>query len=101
MRDILLVVIMPAIFVLGYFAANVFGRLIDESFRKTQEPQNKALAEQNGPERGETHPEETGRAADTAADNEGYEIIILKPVGRDVIKNLEESGCRIKYDIRQ
>lgn len=75
MEDILLAIALLAFFAFGFFAVSRFGKHIDEKYREYKEPQT--------------------------PESEEYDIVICREVDSRIIEYLEESGLRIRYDLRQ
>ena len=103
MKDILLVVMMLALFAFGYFVINRFGTFMDKSVRGHQEPQipdRKVYVSETKGKNKETILKEVDAVLDSLADEDDYEIIVCKTVDPRIIEYLEESGCKIKYDHR-
>jgi len=103
-EDILLAIMMLAIFAFGYFVVDHFGKFMDENFRGYWEPQKRSrkvyLAETEG--KGvKAISQEVNSMLDALPDDEEYEIIICKSLDLHIIEHLEASGYTIKYDLRQ
>ena len=104
MEDILLAIMMLAIFAFGYFVVDHFGKFMDENFRGYWEPQKPSrkvyIAETEG--KGvKAISQEVNSMPDALPDDEEYEIIICKSLDPHIIEHLEASGYTIKYDLRQ
>lgn len=104
MEDILLAIMMLAIFAFGYFVVDHFGKFMDENFRGYWEPQKPSrkvyIAETEG-KSVKAISQEVNSMLDVLSDNEEYEIIICKSLDPHIIEHLEASGYTIKYDLRQ
>ena len=104
MEDILLAIMMLAIFAFGYFVVDHFGKFMDENFRGYWEPQKPSrkvyIAEIEG-KSVKAISQEVNSMLDALSDNEEYEIIIFKSFDPHIIEHLEASGYTIKYDLRQ
>ena len=104
MEDILLAIMMLAIFAFGYFVVDHFGKFMDENFRGYWEPQKPSrkvyIAETEG-KSVKAISQEVNSMLDALSDNEEYEIISCKSLDPHIIEHLEASGYTIKYDLRQ
>lgn len=104
MEDILLAIMMLAIFAFGYFVVDHFGKFMDENFRGYWEPQKPSrkvyIAETEG-KSVKAISQEVNSMLDALPDDEEYEIIICKSLDPHIIEHLEASGYTIKYDLRQ
>lgn len=104
MEDILLAIMMLAIFAFGYFVVDHFGKFMDEHFRGYWEPQKPSrkvyIAETEG-KSVKAISQEVNSMLDALPDDEEYEIIICKSLDPHIIEHLEASGYTIKYDLRQ
>jgi len=103
-EDILLAIMMLAIFAFGYFVVDHFGKFMDENFRGYWEPQKPSrkvyIAETEG-KSVKAISQEVNSMLDALPDDEEYEIIICKSLDPHIIEYLEASGSTIKYDLRQ
>ena len=101
MEDIVLAIMMLAIFAFGYFVVDHFGKFMDENFRGYWEPQKPSrkvyIAETEG-KSVKAISQEVNSMLDALSDNEEYEIIIFKSLDPHIIEHLEASGYTIKYD---
>ena len=100
MENIVLALIMAAIFVIGYYVAGRFGKFVDESCHDCQESQiqgrNVYITETAGKSKNAISNEVTSML-DTLPDHDEYDIIICRTVSEGIIEYLERSGCSIKY----
>ena len=104
MEDILLAIMMLALFAFGYFVVDHFGKFMDENFRGYWEPQKPSrkvyIAETEG-KSVKAISQEVNSMLDALPDDEEYEIIICTSLDPHIIEHLEASGYTIKYDLRQ
>lgn len=104
MEDILLAVMMLAVFAVGYFVVDRFGKFMDKNYRgyrEQKEPDRKVfIAETRGKSAKEIS-QEVNTLLDSFQNLGDYEIIICKTVDPPLIENLENGGCAINYIIRQ
>jgi len=104
MEDILLIVMMLAFFVFGYFVADRFGRFMDENFQgyqEAEEPNRKVFIAETKGKSAKKISKEVNTMLDSFQDCDAYEIIICKTVEPHIIEYLKNNGCAIHYSIRQ
>lgn len=104
MEDILLAIMMLAIFAFGYFVVDHFGKFMDENFRgywEPQKPSRKVYIAETERKGVKAISQEVNSMLDALPDDEEYEIIICKSLDPHIIEHLEASGYTIKYDLRQ
>ncbi len=81
MKDVLLAVMMLAVFAFGFFVTGRFGRFMDKYYQgrqKPKEPGGKVFITKTGGKSAREISEEVGTALESLPDREDYEIIIRK-----------------------
>ena len=104
MEDILLAVMMLAVFAFGYFVAGRLGRFMDETVQGYQEPEEPDRTVFITEAKGKTAKAFSNEAAamiDLFQDCDDYEIMIYKKGVPHIIEYLESNGFAIIYSTRQ
>ena len=102
MKDILLIVIMLAFFVFGFYVIGRAGRFMDKNFRRVQEPKKtdrQVFIAKTGGKSAIEVSKEVNTILDMFQDSDDYEIIICRKIDPDIIEYLKRTGCTVRYGI--
>ena len=104
MKDVLLVVMMLAFFVGGYFVVGRIGKFMDANYRAYRTPATPAkkvyIAETAG-KNVKTVMKEVNSTLDSLPDRDEYEILICRTVDTGMLDYLRKTGHTIRYDTHQ
>ena len=103
MESILLIIVL-AVLVSGYFVTARFGKFLDENFRASDDPRSSGrkvyIDETDGKSAG-TVSKEVYAILDSLPEDDDSLILICKKAEPGIIKCLEDAGCTAEFDLPQ
>ncbi len=104
MKDVLLVIMMLAFFVGGYFLVGRVGKFVDSNYRAYRTPslpEKKIYIAETAGRNVKTVMKEVNSTLETLPDCDEYEVLICRTADYSMIDYLKQTGHTIKYDSRE